>query len=156
MKNSIKNSIYVYALLFLSILFIGCGGTKNLGSVSQEVKKHFGEMNFTTTTTSEKNLTKLKTYKGKENFADKTGKVIEIRWLLVVKGDGKVSAVYAGAESQKVSNVFTMTEENINDRVDECLGMEGASLRDCYNQLMRDLMSECVSDNTNCDLVIWG
>ena len=124
-------------------------------TVQQAVESHFGTMNFTTTKVKDANTANAKSYKGALTVKDKTGKEVETRWLLTLNDDGKPSGVYVGAATQKVSNVFAMTEDELWDRLKECNGKEGESLKACYDKLMGDLITDCVLENKNCEFVIW-
>ena len=146
MKNLKNQPVFDYFVLFvLSILMTGCGGTKDMASVSQEISKHFGELHFTTATVSENNRTKLKTFKGKGEVKDNTGKVIETRWFLVLKEDGTPSNLYLGSVEQSEDMVVAMTEDEAIDELNECAAKKTRSeLSECMADFANKMYGECI------------
>lgn len=161
MRNSKTIIIVPMWLLMFSIglFFTQCSDNKKL-SFSEEIKQHFGDMNYREIIFPNSEgfdwQSDLQSVKGKDTIRNKLGKLIHYRWFFIEDKKGVIGGFYLGSDDLNSIGTVTMTHSEASRRYEICKKEQGESRHKCEDQLVADILNGCYfSSDEDCEKNCW-
>ncbi|WP_203255872.1 hypothetical protein [Hyunsoonleella ulvae] len=138
----------IFMLLILCLLFFDCKSNNQL--FNNQIRNFFDDLNYSDVTILKRDLSNLKTLKGKRHVKDKTGMSIELKWFVIYNDKKEIVRFVLGAQNFESIHEVKVTEEEhwegIIDCIGELNGEDGDSVSrfdSCISNLMFDLWLDC-------------
>lgn len=143
LRETVQSGACLTAIVFLT----SCGGSKQFG-FEEEIKEHFGDMNYAEIIISE-NIdfdadSELTAFKGKVTRADENGNPVNFSWLYVEDANGETGGFYWGFDDLKSTGIAQMTKGEHDTIYRHCKTLGDSAKRDCIHTLGMAKRRDCL------------
>ncbi len=135
-------------LLILCLFFYNCKSNTQL--FNGQINNYFDDMKYSDVTILKRDLSNLKTLKGKREVKDKTGTSIELKWFVIINNKKEIVRFILGSQNSESIHTIKVTQDEHWEGLVECIGMLGGEDEDslllfesCIGSLMFNLWLDC-------------